>query len=72
MCFAIPGKITKIEDDLATVEYYNKDKRTAKIIEEGYSEGDYVIVQAKIIVQKVPEEDALKAIELTKQAKGEL
>ena len=34
MCLAIPGKIIEIKDDIATVDY-GKEKRKAKIVEEG-------------------------------------
>jgi len=53
MCLAVPGKIIAIVKDMATIDY-ESEKREAKIVEEGYSIGDYVIVQGKIIIQKVP------------------
>lgn len=52
MCLAIPGKIIKIKDDIAVIDY-NKIKRKAKIIEGNFKIGDYVIVKANIIVDKI-------------------
>ena len=57
MCIAFPGKIVKIKEDIATIEY-GPEKREAKIITDDISEGDYVIVQNKIIIQKVPKKEA--------------
>ncbi len=72
MCLAMPGKIIKIEDDMATIEYPGEN-RQAKIIDGDYSVGDYVFVSAQIIVVKIPEDEALKSLEAwgeaTKNAK---
>jgi hydrogenase maturation factor len=56
MCLAIPGKITAIKKGEATVDY-GSQKTTATIIEGDYKEGDYVIVQGRIVVEKVPESE---------------
>lgn len=55
MCLAIPGKIIEIQNDLATVDYGDQ-KTLAKIVRGDFSVGDYVIVQAKLVVEKVPEQ----------------
>ena len=62
MCLAMPGKILKIDGDMATIGYPGQ-KRQAKIIEGEYKVGDYVFVSAQIIVQKLPREEALKSLE---------
>jgi hydrogenase expression/formation protein HypC len=56
MCLAIPGKIIAIKKDVATVDY-GSQKTDATIIEGDFKEGDYVIVQGKIVVEKVPAEE---------------
>lgn len=70
MCLAIPGKIIEIKEDLATVDY-GSEKRQAKIIqgsiEGGVVVGDFVIVQGKIVIEKVPEEQVQKWLELVEQ-----
>lgn len=53
MCLAIPGKIIKIKKDLALIDY-GKEKITAKIIRGNYKIGDSVLVQSRIIVEKIP------------------
>lgn len=61
MCLAYPGKIIEIENDIAIVDY-GKEQRKAKILNSKYKIGDYVIVQAQIVVQKLTEKQALDAI----------
>lgn len=55
MCLTIPGRIVKIEGDVATLDY-GSERREAKIVEGDYRVGDCVLVKAKIVVEKVPEE----------------
>ncbi|HBH46242.1 MAG: hypothetical protein A2445_00095 [Candidatus Jacksonbacteria bacterium RIFOXYC2_FULL_44_29] len=54
MCLAIPGKIINIIGGKATVEY-SGESRTAKIVTGHYKIGDYVIVQAGLVIEKVPQ-----------------
>lgn len=61
MCIALPGKIIEINGDEAVVDY-EAEKRTAKLITNDYKVGDYVFVQAKIVVQKIPKKDAINAL----------
>ena len=55
MCLAIPGKIISKDGDNVLVDY-GSEKREARIFEGSYEVGDFVIVQAKLVVDKVPEE----------------
>ncbi len=65
MCLAVPGKITKIKEGVATVDY-GSEKREAKIVYGEYKPGDYVIVQAKLIVDKVPVEQVQAWLNIVK------
>lgn len=65
MCFAMPGKIVSIKGDDAVIDYLGK-KRAARIISGKYKPGDYVFVSSKIIVQKIPEKEALESLKLIK------
>lgn len=67
MCLAMPGKIIEIKDNQATIEYLG-EKRTAAIISGNYGVGDYVFVSSNIIVQKIPEQEALQSLEAIKDA----
>jgi hydrogenase expression/formation protein HypC len=52
MCLAVPGKITRIEGDVATVDY-GAEKRLAKLLQPGFKSGDYVIVKGRAVIEKV-------------------
>lgn len=70
MCLAVPGKIIKIKDDIATVDY-ELETRIGKLIETGYAVGDYVIIQGSIIVAKVEEQQAREALQSYKESMTE-
>jgi hydrogenase assembly chaperone HypC/HupF len=61
MCLAVPGKIIKIHQDLATVDYQT-EKRQGKIIEGTWKVGDYCIIQGGILVMKVPKKEAEESL----------
>jgi len=65
MCLAIPGKIVKIENGVASVDY-GSEVREAKIVQGDYSVGDFVIVSAQIVSDKVPAEQVGKWLEIVK------
>jgi len=67
MCLAFPGKIVKIDGDVAIVDY-GVDQRPAKLMNPEIKLGDYVVVQNKLILQSIPEKEALESIELWKKA----
>ena len=67
MCLAVPGKIIEINNDIATIDY-GKEKRIGKIIEERFSVGDYVIVQGKIVIEKIPENEVAEWCNLFKNS----
>lgn len=66
MCLAVPGKIIEIKGDEALVDY-ELEKRMGKIISGEYVVGDYVILQAGIVITKVDEQEAKDALCLYKQ-----
>ena len=55
MCLIVPGKIIEIEKDITTIDY-GSEQRKAKLIDLNYNIRDYVLVKAKIVVEKVSEE----------------
>lgn len=67
MCLAVPGKIIKIDKDDAVIDY-DLEKRKAKIAIGGFKVGEYVIVQGGFIIAKVPEKEAISALQLYKEA----
>ena len=70
MCFAFPGKIVKISGAQATIDY-GTEKRKAHLVEgEKFGVGDYVIVQGKMVLEKVNKEDAEKWLEMVTGGRG--
>ena len=67
MCLAFPGKIVKIDGDSAIVDY-GEEQREASLISKDVKVGDYVVVQNKLVLQKIPKEQAEESIKLWKQA----
>jgi hydrogenase maturation factor len=59
MCLAIPGKVVEIDKEGNCVVDYVVEKRTAKIFTDDVGVGDYVIVSNKVVVMKIPEEQAV-------------
>jgi hydrogenase expression/formation protein HypC len=67
MCLAVPGKIVKIEGSTATVDY-GCEKRTAGVVGTKFKVGDYVIVAGKMVIQKVPEKQAIQSLKFYNEA----
>lgn len=63
MCVAAPGKITELNNNIATVDY-NGNKVTANAGVVNVSVGDYVLVHAGLIIQKISESEATQMTEL--------
>ena len=64
MCLAIPGKIISIDDDQAVIDYNGETRTAGTALLPNVAVGEYVIVSAKMIMQKVPEDEAKKTLEL--------
>ena len=62
MCLAIPGKIIALSGKEATISYdsENKNQRQAKVEFGDFKPGDFVIVNAGIVIERVPAKEALK------------
>ncbi|MBS3119446.1 HypC/HybG/HupF family hydrogenase formation chaperone [Candidatus Woesearchaeota archaeon] len=67
MCYTIPGKVIEVRNNRAKVKY-NEEIREADSSLVKVKPGDYVVVQAKFIISKVPEKEAKEVIRLWNQA----
>ncbi|MBS3088460.1 HypC/HybG/HupF family hydrogenase formation chaperone [Candidatus Pacearchaeota archaeon] len=63
MCLTIPGKVIEIKKDSFVVDYVS-EKREAIASAIDVKKGDYVIVSNKIIIKKIPEQNAKKILEM--------
>jgi hydrogenase expression/formation protein HypC len=68
MCLAIPSKIVKIEDNVATIDVDGIKREASLLLIENPEVGDYVIVHAGFAINKINEEDALESLKLLKEA----
>ncbi|MGA9178388.1 MAG: HypC/HybG/HupF family hydrogenase formation chaperone [Desulfobacterales bacterium] len=68
MCLAIPSKIVKIEDNVATIDVDGVQREASLLLIENPEVGDYVIVHAGFAINKINEEDALESLKLLREA----
>ena len=69
MCVALPGKVIAINEKDATVDF-NGNQVTARTGLVDVSVGDYVLVHAGCVIQKVTPEDAKDLTELMNDVKA--
>ncbi len=72
MCLAIPGKIVKIEGNIALVDYGGVVKEARIDFVPGVKKGDYVIVHTGFAIEKMDEDAAKKSIEAWEEILGEI
>ena len=63
MCVALPGIIEKIEDSIATVNFSGNIVRAHTGVVK-VAVGDYVLVHAGLVIQKLDKEEAENMAEL--------
>ena len=61
MCLQVPGKIVRIENNKATIDY-DIEKRQASIADVKCSVGDYVLVVGGFVVDILPKKNAIEAL----------
>jgi len=57
----VPGKIVQIKGDTVTLQY-GEEQRQATLVEGTYKEGDYVLVQGGIVLEKIDKEEAEESL----------
>lgn len=63
MCVALPGKVIALDKDIATIDFNgNIVKANCGIV--NIKIGDYVLVHAGLVIQKLPEDEAKNMSEL--------
>ena len=68
MCLAIPSKITKIDNNMATIDVEGVQREASLLLLEDARVGDYVIVHAGFAIQKLDESAAQETIDLLREA----
>ncbi len=68
MCLAIPSKITKIENNMATIDVEGVQRKASLLLLEDAQVGDYVIVHAGFAIHKLDEAAAQETLDLLREA----
>jgi hydrogenase expression/formation protein HypC len=68
MCLAIPSKIVKIENNVATIDVDGVRREASLLLLEDPKVGEYVIVHAGFAINKINEEHALESLKLLREA----
>ncbi len=68
MCLAIPSKITKIENNIATIDVDGVQREASLLLLEDARVGEYVIVHAGFAIQKIDEAAAQETLNFLRAA----
>ena len=68
MCLAIPSKIIKIEDNVATIDVDGVQREASLLLLEDAMVGEYVIVHAGFAIQRIDEAAAMETLNLLREA----
>ena len=68
MCLAIPSRIMKIENNMATIDVEGVQREASLLLLEDARIGDYVIVHAGFAIQKLDESAAQETLDLLREA----
>lgn len=64
MCLAIPGKVIEVSGETAKVSIEGLEVEAGIAIAEDIAVGDYVVVHAGFILQKMSDSDAEEELEI--------
>lgn len=68
MCLAIPSRITKIENNMATIDVEGVQREASLLLLEDARVGDYVIVHAGFAISKLDQAAAQETLDLLREA----
>jgi hydrogenase expression/formation protein HypC len=71
MCYAIPGNVKSIAEDLITIDYFGEERKARNDF-YNLQVGDYVYAQVGFVVQKIDEKDAEEILDTWKELFFEL
>lgn len=67
MCLAIPSKIIKIENSMATIDVEGVQRQASLMLVDDAQVGDYVIVHAGYAINKLDEKSAQETLDLLRE-----
>ncbi len=67
MCIAIPGRVTEVRDGQAQVDVLGSPRKAGTALYPDVQPGDYVLVNAGLIVEILPPDEALANLALLEE-----
>jgi len=67
MCLAIPARITRIDNQMATIDMEGALREVSLLLLEDARIGDYVIVHAGFAIHKIDEAAAMESLKLLRE-----
>jgi len=67
MCLAIPARITRIDNQMATIDMEGAQREVSLLLLEDARIGDYVIVHAGFAIHKIDEAAATESLKLLRE-----
>lgn len=67
MCLAIPSRVVKIDNDMATIDVDGVRREASLLLLEDPRVGDWVIVHAGFAIQKIDEVAARESLDILRQ-----
>ena len=67
MCLAIPSKITRIENNMATIDVDGVQREASLLLLEDAQVGEYVIVHAGFALRKIDEMEAMESLKVLRE-----
>lgn len=67
MCLAIPAKITRIDDQMGTIDMEGAQREVSLLLLEDPKVGDYVIVHAGFAIHKIDEAEAMESLKVLRE-----
>ena len=66
MCYAIPGRVKEIRDNIAIVDYFGEEKKAHNEM-RNLQIGDYIYAQGGFVIKKIKENEALEILAAWKE-----
>ncbi|HBF42275.1 MAG TPA: HypC/HybG/HupF family hydrogenase formation chaperone [Desulfobacteraceae bacterium] len=67
MCLAIPSRIEKIENNMATIDVDGVKREASLLLLDDAKVGDYVMVHAGFAINKIDESVAMETLEILRE-----
>jgi hydrogenase expression/formation protein HypC len=70
MCLATPVKVLKVKEDKAVVDALGEEREVDLSLLKGVRVGDYLLSKGELAIQKIPNDEAQKILNLVEECAG--